>query len=264
MTALLGIDKPVIGMVHLPALPGSPFARPFDRDDIIKAALRDRDILLDAGFDAISISNEGDRPYVSHTPPETLALFTWVGAHLTRDLSVPYGCGVLIDPLATIAVGHALGADFVRISYGVTAGSFGLVADNPGDILRYRRAIGADSLQLFVNLSPHFATSLDSRPLAEMARTYHALTQPDAFQVPGAGAGVLPDLNEVRQVKAALPDTPVLVASGVTQATAAEALAASDGIIVGTCLKVDGHIYNPVDPARAHAFMDAVRAFRNP
>jgi hypothetical protein len=41
-------------------------------------------------------------------------------------------------------------------------------------------------------------------------------------------------------------------------------LEVADGVIVGSGLKVDGQTWNPVDPARVTAFMEAVRAAREP
>lgn len=262
MTRLLERDKPLIGMVHLPALPGTPFATGMSRKEMLSFALRDRDALLDAGFDFISFSNEGDRPYITDVPKETVALITWLIAGLTRDLDTPFGCGVLIDPRASLAVAHAVGASFIRVSYGVTAGPFGLLIEQPGEILRFRHEIGADDIQLFVNLSPHFSTTLDTRPLVERAKSYHSLTEADAIQIHGAGAGSPPDLAEVAAVKDALSDVPVIVASGVTEETVQAALAVSDGVIVGTSLKRDGKIFEPVDPQRAAGFVRAARADR--
>lgn len=259
---LFGMRKPVIGMVHLPALPGSPYCEMRARQELLDAAMRDRDALLAAGFDAISISNEGDRPYVTSIPPETVALFTYLASELTRELEIPFGCGVLIDPHVSLSVARAIGARFVRLSYSVEAGAFGLVVQPPGELLRYRRAIGAEDVGLLANYSAHFSTSLDSRPITEIARTYAALGPPDAIQVHGAGAGIAPPLANVRAIRGAVPDLPVLVASGVTEAIIGEVLEVADGAIVGTCLKRDGRIFNPVDPERARRFMDLARTAR--
>src|SRR5690349_13197953 len=114
---LFGMHKPVIGMVHLPALPGSPYSEPSSPSALLAASMRDRDALLRAGFDAISISNEGDRPYLTAVPAETVALFTYLACELTRGLEIPFGCGVLIDPRASLAVAGAVGARFVRLSF---------------------------------------------------------------------------------------------------------------------------------------------------
>jgi membrane complex biogenesis BtpA family protein len=255
----LGARKVLIGMVHLQPLPGSPFDPGRSPADILAAAQRDLDVLLEAGFDAVSFSNEGDRPYATAIPAAQIAVFTHVLSRLTADLPVPFGCGMLIDPRAGLAVARAVGAHFVRLSFGTMVGSYGVLTEDPAEVLRYRRAIGADEVALYLNLSPHFSTSLDTRPLAEIVATTAFLCEPDALQVHGAGAGVPPSRDDVVAVRAAAPGTPVLVASGVTAETVGDALALADGVIVGTSLKRDGVIWNPVDPDRARAFVEAAR-----
>lgn len=85
--------KTIIGMVHLPPLPGAPFDRGWSPDEIISAARHDLDLLLEAGFDAVSFSNEGDRPYATTIPPEQLAVFTHVLSRLTAGLKVRSAAG---------------------------------------------------------------------------------------------------------------------------------------------------------------------------
>ena len=59
-----GVAKPVIGMVHLGALPGAPL---FDAQaglaGLVDAARADLAALQSAGFDAVMFGNENDRPY---------------------------------------------------------------------------------------------------------------------------------------------------------------------------------------------------------
>jgi membrane complex biogenesis BtpA family protein len=254
--------KALIGMVHLLPLPGSPFETGQGPAGILDAARRDLDALLDAGFDAVSISNEGDRPYATSIPIEQVAVFTHVLSRLTASLGVPFGCGMLIDPKASLAVARAVSADFIRLSLGTMVGSYGVLTEDPAEILRYRRAIGAEGVALYLNLSPHFSTTLDSRPLGEIVATTAFLCEPDAIQVHGAGAGIPPTMEAVLEVREAVPGTPVIVASGVTADTVGAVLEHADGVIVGTSLKHGGRIWNPVDPVRAKAFVDAARQAR--
>jgi len=55
---------------------------------------------------------------------------------------------------------------------------------------------------------------------------------------------------------------PVLLNTGARAETIADFLTVADGVIVGSSLKVDGYTWNPVDPSRVRAFMDAVRSAR--
>jgi membrane complex biogenesis BtpA family protein len=262
MIEVLGRQKPIVGMVHLAPLPGSPFDQGLSREAILDRARRDLDVLLSAGFDAVSFSNESDRPFVNVIPREQIALFTHLVSRLTENLTIPFGCGMLIDPLASLAVAHAVGARFVRVSYGVTAGIFGFEVHAPGDILRYRRQIGATDVQTFVNVVPHMGTSLDARSMADIIQSAAVWTGPDAIQVGGPSAGAAPDLEFVSTLRARVPGVPIIISSGITNESLAMALEVGDGIIVGTSLKVDGSIWNPIDPQRASSFMQRVRDVR--
>lgn len=254
--------KSIIGMVHLLPLPGTPFYNGETPQQILDAACRDRDALLDAGFDAISVSNEGDRPYSTDIPREQVALFTHIMSRLTKDLPVPFGCGMLIDIRASLAASAAVDADFIRLSFGTLVGSYGILKEDPAEILRYRRRVGADGVRLFLNLNSHFSTSLDTRPLPEIVKTTVFVTSPDAIQVHGPGAGMQPSLDEIKSVREAANGLPIIVASGVDIKSVKDVLAISEGVIIGTSLKKDGNIWNPIETGRAKAFMERVREVR--
>ena len=262
MNEVLGLTKPIIGMVHLASLSGSPFDEGLTREEILERAQRDMDALISAGFDAVSFSNESDRPFVNEVPRENVALFTHLVSRLSEHLSVPFGCGMLIDPLASLAVAQAVGARFVRVTYGVTAGIFGFEVHAPGEILRYRRQIGATAVQTFVNVVPHMGTSLDTRSLADIIGNAAAWTRPDAIQVGGPSAGAPADLKFVSELRKRVPGVPIIISSGTTVASLPATLGLADAIIVGTSLKVGGDTWQPIDPRRAEAFMARVREIR--
>lgn len=249
-------DGPVnIGMVHFKALPGSPSYAGETDQEILEAARADRDALLAAGFTAVSFSNEGDRPYLTTATRETITLMTWLISELSRDLEVPFGCGVLIDPYATLAVARAVKASFVRLTFGVYAGVFGMEEQDPGQLLRYRDQIGATDVDILMNVSAHFGTSLDNRDQVELTKSYVAMVQPAAVQVHGLGAGFAPAVTEVARIKEAVGAVPVLAASGTTVDNVAEFLEVCQGTIVGSSLKYNGIIWNAIDPERANAYM---------
>jgi membrane complex biogenesis BtpA family protein len=251
-----------IGMVHFAALPGSPHYQGASLGEIKDLAGRDRDILIEEGFDAISFSNEADRPYLMTAPVETVAMMSHLITGLTADLSIPFGCGVLIDPMATLAVARAVSASFVRVSLGVTAGVFGWEARDSGSFARYRKSIGASGVEILLNVSPHFSSSMDTRDPIDIVQSYVALVEPEGIQVHGSGAGHAPGVEHVKSIKDAVPNVPVLAASGTTAESVGSYLKVCDGVIVGACLKEDGNVWRPVDRTRARVYMDAVRAAR--
>ncbi len=259
-----GVAKPVIGMIHLPPLPGTHLydeARGVAR--IVESARRDAEALQRGGIDAVMLGNEGDRPYRTRVGPETIATVAATVAAVAPGLSVPFGVDVLWDPLATLAVAKATGARFAReVFTGLYGGDLGLWNTAAGDVFQYRRAIDAGGVRLLFTVNAEFAAPVAPRPLAAVVRSVVFSSLPDALCVSGPITGSPAPLEELRAAKEAGGETPVFANTGVRQETIAETLAIADGCIVGTALKVDGITWNPVDPARVRDLMVAARAAR--
>ena len=262
--AVFGSTKPVIAMVHLGALPGSPL---YDAEagvpGLIEGARRDLAALQSAGFDAVMFGNENDRPYEFKVDTASAATVAHVVGALRSEIKVPFGINLLWDPNGSIAVAVATGAAFVReIFTGAYASDMGLWNPDAAAAVRYRDRLGRKDLALLYNVSAEFAHSLDARSLPDRARSAVFSSIPDAVLVSGAITGEAAAMSDLAAVKKVLPDTPVLANTGVKHATIAEVLNIADGCIVGSSLKVDGSTWNPVDPARAAEFMRLARAAR--
>ena len=261
---LFGVAKPIIGMIHLPPLPGTAlYDDAAGMAGIVASARRDAAALQAGGIDAVMFGNEGDRPYRTRVGPETIAAVAATVAAVAPDLAVPFGVDVLWDPRATLAVAKATGARFAReVFTGTFAGDFGLWDTAAGDVFQYRRAIGAEGVRLLFTINAEFAAPVAPRPLAAVARSVAFSSLPDALCVSGPITGSPAPLAELQAAKEAAGATPVFANTGVRQETVAETLAIADGCIVGTALKVDGITWNPIDPARVSALMAAARAAR--
>jgi len=261
---VFGDRKPVIAMVHLGALPGSPLHDAEGGvEGIITAARKDLLALQAAGFDAVMFGNENDRPYEFKVDTASSATMAYVIGRLRSDITVPFGVNVLWDPQSSIAVAAATGAAFVReIFTGTYASDMGPWTPDAGAAMRYRDRLGRHDLALLYNVSAEFAYSLDQRPLPDRARSAVFSSIPDAILVSGAITGEAAALSDLEAVKRVLPATPVLANTGVKHATVADVLKVADGCIVGSSLKVDGNTWNAVDPDRAAEFMRLVREAR--
>ena len=261
---VFGPGKPVIGMVHLGALPGSPLHdAAAGLEGLIAAARADLAALQAAGFDAVMFGNENDRPYEMHVDPASTATMAAVIGRLRPEITVPFGVNVLWDPMATVALAAATGAAFAReILTGTYASDMGLWAPDAGKALRYRDRLGRGDLVMLYNVSAEFAGSLDPRPLPDRARSAVFSSIPDAVLVSGQITGEAAALSDLEAVKKAVTTVPVLANTGVRHETVADVLRVADGCIVGSALKVDGDTWKPVDPARAADFMARVRAAR--
>ena len=261
---IFGKTKPVIAMVHLGALPGSPL---YDAqrgiDGLVEGARRDLDALQAAGVDAVMFGNENDRPYELKVDSASAAAMAYVVGRLAREINAPFGINLLWDAGASIAVATATGASFVReIFTGTYASDMGIWSPDAAAAMRYRDRLGRRDLALMFNVSAEFAYSLDRRSVADRARSAVFSSIPDAILVSGAITGEAARMEDLEETKRALPGTPVLANTGVKHAAVADVLAVADGIIVGSALKVDGVTWNPVDPDRASEFMRIARAAR--
>ncbi len=261
---VFGDSKPVIAMVHLGAMPGTPLHDGAGGvEAILAAATADLDALQAAGVDAVMFGNENDRPYELRVDTASTATMAYVIGRLRDRITMPFGVNVLWDPMATMALAAATGASFVReIFTGTYASDMGIWAPDAGAARRYATRLGAGGVATLYNVSAEFAGSLDPRSLPDRARSAVFSSIPDAVLVSGTITGEAAAMSDLEAVKRVLPTTPVLANTGVKHATVADVLAVADGCIVGSALKVGGDTWAAVDPDRAKDFMDCARAAR--
>ena len=252
MRSIFGIVKPLIGVIHLLALPGSSsFDRELGMAPIVAAARQDSEILLEAGVDGLLFCNEGDLPYRVDVGTEQATALAAIVGELRPILSRPYGVDLLWDPLATLAVGKAVGAAFVReVFVGVYESDMGQLRPDPGAAFSYRHTIGADDIAIFTNLTPEFASPLGTRTVGDRAHGAHFFGCTAAL-ISGPRAGQAFRFSDLEDAKTAVPEMPVLANTGVRHDTAERILEVADGAIVGTSLKVDGLTANRIDLDRA-------------
>jgi uncharacterized protein len=250
-------------MAHLPPLPGTPlYDEHAGPDGIVESVRRDVEILTGAGFDAVMFCNEGDRPYQLAATQEGVAMMARVVAELApRDR--PFGVDYLWDPHAALAVAAATGASFIReVVTGVYESDMGLWSPDAAKLLRRRRELNAEHVAVFMNITPEFASTIGTRDVATTARSVSVSSLADAILVSGPMAGAEPSVEAIREAKRGCGPTPVFANTGVKSTNVRDFLAAADGVIVGSDLKVDGGTWNPVDPARAERFVAEVREAR--
>ena len=261
---VFGTAKPVIAMVHLGALPGSPLHdAEAGLEGLVDGARADLAALQAAGFDAVMFGNENDRPYEFEVDRASTATMAYVIGRLRGEITVPFGVNVLWDPMSTVALAAATGAAFVReIFTGTYASDMGPWTPDAGRAMRYRDRLGRRDCLMLYNVSAEFADSLDRRPLPDRARSAVFSSIPDAVLVSGQITGEAARMEDLEAVKAVLPQVPVMANTGVKHATVAEVLRIADGCVVGSALKVGGDTWAPVDPDRAKDFMAQVRDAR--
>jgi uncharacterized protein len=237
---LFGSRKAIIGVIHLPPLPG--YAASPGIDKVIEKALRDLEALEAGPVDGVLVENEEDRPHRVLAARETTAAMTRVARELVSAVrKARVGVEILLnDPEASLAAAAMAGASFIRTDYFVDPMERpehgGSMRIDPEGLLRYRLSLGAESLLILADLQVKYARMRVERSLAESARLARAAGA-DAVVITGTRTGEPPSLADLADARLGAGDIPVLVGSGFSSENAASLLSAADGAIVGTSLK---------------------------
>jgi uncharacterized protein len=258
------VTRAVIGMVHLRALPGSP-RWDGDMAGVARAALDDARALAEGGADALMVENHGDVPFsAGRVDAATVAGMAVAIAEIRRHVPLPIGVNVLKnDARSALAVAAATGARFVRVNVhvGAVAADQGILQSEAHDSLRYRRLLGVE-IAILADVQAKHGMPLAPVPIEQEARDCYARGLADAVVVSGVATGEPTPMSDLKRVRGALPDAPLLVGSGALPETVAELLSVADGVIVGTSLKRDGRLANPVDVERVRRLVAAARGAR--
>ena len=267
---MFGVEKPIVGMVHLLPLPGSPGYDPVEgshgMEAVIDHALRDAEALVSGGVDGLMVENMWDLPYYvgMEVPPEEMTAQAVAARAVVEAVEVPVGINVIHNGgRVTLSVAVAAGADFIRVCLLTGARVWDTGEFDRGcaaELLRWRKNLGAEHIRLFADVDKKHSVAFPGIDLAthiEWTEFYLA----DALIVSGKMTGDAPEVDKVRQARE-LADRPVLMGSGTTAENIAEFLQYADGAIVGTALKVDGIAENLVDVDRVKRYMKAVGAVR--
>lgn len=263
---VFGDMKPVIGMVHIQALPGTAcYREEHDLDFIIAQVRADYNSLVNGGINSVIFCNEFDKPYSRHVEPHIVAAMTTIIDQVLKDnRRLPFGVDIQWDPKAALAIARATGADFIRgIVCGAFCGDLGLLTPDAGDIISYKHRIGADHIKILTNLSPEFSATLDNRPLTLRAQTIIKSCLVDGLCVSGTMAGGIAPFDELLEVKNAVGDFAVIANTGVHFDNVGEILRIADACCVATCLKADGKPGNRIDVENVKRFMDCANAGRS-
>jgi hypothetical protein len=260
---LFGVHYPIVGMVHLPPLPGSPVYNGKGLDEVIEHALQDIKELEQGGVNALEIENFSDPTYYpQEVGPELVAAMAVIADRIVHAASVPVGICVLSDPKASLSVAHAVGAKFIRATFFTEASVdvSGLVLPKPHELLRFRKFLDP-SIKIFADVHIKHSAPLVNRPLGDSALDAKYFLA-DAIIISGTHTGKATKIDDLREAKQAVEDFPVLVGSGFNAEQAGEIFKYADGAIVGTSLKEGGISSNPVDRKRVRQLMEVVQKIR--
>ena len=263
MKELFGTDKPVIGVLHMNAMPTDPkYDAAKGIQGVIDAARKDLHAYQEGGIDGILFCNEFSIPYSPDVNTVVVATMARVIGELKSEIKVPFGVTVAADAMKGFDLACAVGASFIRsVLHGAAAGVYGISDVHPGDLERHRAELGLMGCKTMTAIVPEGCRQLAERPLKEVAKTLAFNLNPDTILVYSDTPGSSIDVEQVKTIKS-ITDTPVFASNGVKTETIAEILSVADGAIVATSTKYDGKFYNAVDIERVKALMANAKAAR--
>jgi membrane complex biogenesis BtpA family protein len=239
----LGTKKVVLGMVHLGALPGTPFAEAGSYEAVRAKAVSDARALEAGGADGCVVQNAGDRVFaIDHADPVIVAAMTDIVRAIGDATGPAFQIGVQVlrnDLKAALAIAHVCGGSFLRCGalIGATVTASGIMQGDPYDFLAYRARIGAQQVKLIAEIhSMHFEW-LGGCPVGDIARN---------ARFAGADAVGLCDPDEdvtlrlIREVRDAVPDLPIIIGGYTNHENVSRLLADADGAIVGGAFEKGG------------------------
>lgn len=247
-------------MIHVGALPGTP-ASGLKLEEIEKQALHEAKIFLAGGVHGVMLENMHDTPYLrGGVGPEIVAAMAIIARAVKDVTKLPCGIQILAGAnREAMAVAHAAGLDFIRAEGFAFAhvADEGIIQSSAAELLRYRRAIGADGVQVWADVKKKHSSHAITADMS-IGETAHAVEfmRGDAVIVTGAVTGDAPKRADAMEVKKHT-QLPVYLGSGVTDKNLKEFFAAADGFIIGSHFKAGGHWARAVDAKRVEQFMSA-------
>jgi membrane complex biogenesis BtpA family protein len=257
--------KPVIGMIHVGALPGTP-ANTESISELVAQARAEARIYRSCGVDGVMIENMHDVPYLrSMVGPEIVAAMCVIGQAVKSESGLPVGVQILAGAnIAAMAVALAAGLDFIRAEGYAFAhiADEGWIESSAAELLRYRKMIGAQAVEVWADVKKKHSSHAITTDIS-LGATAEAVEfmRGDAVIVTGDMTASPPQLSDVQEVKAHCR-LPVILGSGVDVDNIADFYTAADGFIIGSFFKRDGCWANEVDAQRVEKLMEAVKKLR--
>ena len=240
--------KTIIGMVHCLPLPGTPG---FDGDyqGIIRRAVEDAVTLEKAGVDAVIVENMGDTPFKAMLNTAQVAALSAAAAAVKDAIRIPVGIDAAFnDCKASLAIAGITGAQFIRVPVFVDTVLFtdGVIAPCARECVEYRKQLGLEHVRILADVQVKHAHMLLPHITGEQSAREAEANGADGIIVTGSEIGVETPIDMIARVKKVV-HLPVFAGSGVKASNIGEQMHVADGGIIGSSLKKDGILTNPID-----------------
>ncbi len=266
--------KLLIGMIHIPALPGTPF-NTLSPKEIINKCVQDALTYKKCGIDSVMIENMNDIPYLKrNVGPEITSLMSIIAYEISNIFSVdnsdsesiPLGVQILAGAnKEALSVAYNANYQYIRaegfvFSHVADEGTF---ESDAGELLRYRKLLNANHIKVFTDIkkkhSSHSITGdLSIGEMAANAKFFGT----DGVIVTGSSTGAEASVEDLEDVRNKCPGLHIIIGSGISNENIGKYIKYADGFIVGSYFKVDGNWRNEVDYNRVKEFVGIFNSLR--
>lgn len=245
----------LVGVIHLPPLPGAVNFQNLDVRKIARIAAKDAANLVKAGFTHVMIQDGNDFPQPTSANIATIASLAAVGLAVREAIEAPLG--VIAghnDGAASVAIGKAIGADFIRVKTltGVASGPNGWIQGCAHSVGAMKRLIESE-IEIWAD-----ANEVTSKPIFP-DKTWAAR---ESLNFGGAAKIIITNdlgsefaLQEIEVVRSNIgAKVDYIVGGRVTLAKLPMVIKAAEGAIIGSAINVSGLPQTLVDIKTAEAF----------
>ena len=249
----------LLGVVHLLALPGTPYGH-VSLETIRDRAFHDAEVILEAGFSGCVLENFGDVPFsAGAVQPHIVACMTWIASGLRERFGQDFMLGINVlrnDPQAALAIAYAAHANFIRVNVHIGAAwtDQGLIQGKAYETLLYRRMLAAQNISIAADVLVKHAHPAGGTDLVLLGKDTFLRGGADMLILTGSQTGSQTSPEAVLQLREALPQAPIWIGSGVTPHNIAQYRENATGAIIGTYLHEKGDLARPLSAKRAGAF----------
>ena len=259
LSTIFGTDRVVIGVVHCPALPGSPHYTGRPIQEVIRFAVEEARAYREGGVHGVIVENAWDLPFPKPEEQgfENAATLAVIGDRVRDEVGLPVGVNVLANGAhCSIATAQAAQAPFVRVNQWVNAyvANEGIMDGLSPSATRYRARLRAEHIKVFADVHvKHGSHSIVAdRSLAEQAED-NEFFDADVLIATGGRTGDQAPQTEITGLREA-SSLPVIIGSGMTAANASTLLPLCHGAIAASALKENERWWGRVDRAKVREF----------
>ncbi len=235
-------QKPIVGMIHLPALIGY---KEYQGIDVIKKRIIDETHMLNrSGVHAIMVENNYDIPHKEIVDKEVGEMMMTLTQAIIENTKLPVGINVLWNDFqSAFTIAAATGAQFIRIpafvdDVSTIYGDMPAVADKA---IMYRKKLNLENkVAILADVQVKHSRMIDKSKKLSVSVQQAIEARADGIIITGKMTGDAPLLEHLQIAKQNNKSTPVFIGSGSTIENLSTLLKLSDGIIVGTAIMTAG------------------------